>query len=325
MGKESPYSRSEGSIMSFESLEGVAGRIRRLEIQGATNVAIAALKAVEDHFKKSDVKTRRDFLGELESARGVLFDTRPTEPLMRNAIRYLIYAVKDSKLEDPEDLVGLVSETSMKFLDDLGKSKRLIGEIGSRRVLEGSTVLVHCHSSVVTRILAEAKKAGKEFQVFCTETRPLYQGRITARELTELGIESTMVVDSATRFFMNEVDLVLVGADAITSEGNVINKIGTSLVALAAREARTPFYVASMLLKFDPETVYGEYTVIEERDGREIWAESPEGLQIRNPAFDITRREFIHGVVCEAGVLSPEAVMQEVDERYPWVGRLGLH
>jgi ribose 1,5-bisphosphate isomerase len=310
--------------VSFKSLEKVAGRIRRLEIQGATNVAIVALKAVEDHFKESKVKTRNGFLGELESVRAILFDTRPTEPLMRNAIRYLIYAVKDSKLKDPKDLAGLVSELSKRFLDDLAESKRLIGEIGSRRVLDGSTVLVHCHSSMVTQILAEAKKAGKDFQVFCTETRPLYQGRITARELVGLGIESIMVVDSATRFFMNEVDLVLVGADAITSEGNVINKIGTSMVSQVAREARTPFYVASMLLKFDPETVYGEYTVIEERDGREIWAEPPEGLQIRNPAFDVTRREFIHGIVCEVGVLSPEAVMQEVDERYPWVSRLGL-
>lgn len=311
--------------MSFEGLEDVAGRIRRIEIQGATNVAIAALKAVEDHFQESKVETRSEFLGELDSAKRILFDTRPTEPLMRNAIRYLIYTVREREMEDPDGLVGLVSDLSKRFLDDLGKSKALIGEIGSRRILDGSTVLVHCHSSMVTRILAEAKRAGKRFQVFCTETRPLYQGRITAKELAKLGIESTMMVDSATRFFMNDVDLVLVGADAITSEGNVINKIGTSLVALAAREARTPFYVASMLLKFDPETVYGEYTVIEERDGQEIWADPPEGLRIRNPAFDITRREFIHGIVCEAGVLSPEAVMQEVDERYPWVNRLELH
>lgn len=307
--------------MSFAGLKRVAGRIRRLEIQGATNVAIAALKVLEDHLSRSEAGSRREFLLELESAKEILFNTRPTEPLMRNAIRYLIHAVSESELEDPEGLAGLVSALSREFLEDLEESKRRISEIGSRRILEGSTVLVHCHSSVVTRILSEARRQGKNFHVYCTETRPLFQGRITAGELAELGIESTMIVDSAVRFFMNRIDLVLVGADAITSEGNVINKIGTSLVALAAREARTPFYVASMLLKFDPETVSGEYTVIEERAGKEVWDDPPEGLRLRNPAFDITRREFIHGIVCETGILSPEVVMREVDSRYPWVRR----
>lgn len=300
----------------------VAGRIRRLEIQGATNVAIAALEAVRDHIKKSEIRKRSDLLSELESAKGILFDTRPTEPLMRNAIRYLIYSVQESGLEDSGDLDDSVSTISKGFVRDLENSKREIAEIGSKRILDGSTVLTHCHSSVVTRTLGEARSQGKDFRVFCTETRPRFQGRITARELTELGIGTTMVVDSAARFFMNDVDLVLVGADAITSEGNVINKIGTSLVALSAKEARTPFYVASELLKFDPETIFGEYTVIEERDGREIWGEPPQGLRLRNPAFDVTRREFIHGIICEAGILSPDAVVREVDSRYPWV-RLG--
>jgi len=282
-------------------------------------VAVAALKAVESHLMRSGLETRSDFMHELDTARRILFNTRPTEPLMRNGIRYLIHKVHESGLADPDSLVGLVSRLSRGFLEDLERSKRRIAEIGSRRILDGSTVLTHCHSSVVTRILAEAVEQGKSFQVYCTETRPLFQGRITARELVGLGIESTMIVDSAVRFFMNSIDIVLVGADAITSEGNVINKIGTSLVALSAREARTPFYVASELLKFDPETVYGEYTVIEERDEGEIWADPPRGLRLRNPAFDITRREFIHGIICEAGVLSPEAVLREVNSRYPWV------
>ena len=306
--------------MSRNDLEEVAGRIRGLEIQGATNVAITALKAVRNHVVKSGAKTRSDFLNELELAKGILFGTRPTEPLMRNAIRYLIHNVHESDLEDPDSLGDLTSSLSEKFLGDLEESKREIAEIGSKRILDGSTVLTHCHSSSVTRTLSKAKSQGKDFHVFCTETRPRFQGRITARELTELGVETTMIVDSAVRFIMNDIDLVLVGADAITSEGNVINKIGTSLVALSAKEARTPFYVASELLKFDSETVYGEYTVIEERDGREIWDEPPEVLRLRNPAFDITRREFIHGIICEAGILSPEAVVREVNSRYPWVG-----
>ena len=282
-------------------------------------MAVAALKGVEEHFKQSSPRTKSAFLYELDSAKKILFDTRPTEPLMRNALRHLAYAVGRSSLEDAGSLLDLISAASKGFLKELEESKKRIAEIGSRRILDGGTVLTHCHSSIVTRILEEAKNQGKDFQVFCTETRPLFQGRITAQELTSIGLKPIMIVDSAVRFFINGVDLVLIGADAITSEGNVINKIGTSMVALSAREARTPFYVASELLKFDPDTVYGEYTVIEERDVREIWESPPEGLRMRNPAFDITRREFIHGIICEVGIISTDAVMHEVEERYPWL------
>jgi len=128
-----------------------------------------------------------------------------------------------------------------------------------------------------------------------------------------------LIVDSAVRYFMNEVDLVVVGADAITSEGNVINKIGTSMVALAAKEARTPFYVVSELLKFDPATIHGDYERIEERSSSEVWADPPSGLTIRNPAFDVTRREFIHGIICEEGIISPHSISELISRKYPWI------
>jgi len=118
---------------------------------------------------------------------------------------------------------------------------------------------------------------------------------------------------------VNDVDLVVVGADAITSEGNVINKIGTSMVALAAKEARTPFYVVSELLKFDPLTIHGDYETIEERSPREVWKDAPSGLTIRNPAFDVTRREFIHGIICEEGIISPHSISELIRRKYPWI------
>jgi ribose 1,5-bisphosphate isomerase len=111
----------------------------------------------------------------------------------------------------------------------------------------------------------------------------------------------------------------VVGADAITSEGNVINKIGTSMIALAAKEARTPFYVVSELLKFDPATVFGDYETIEERSSKEVWDCPPESLVIRNPAFDVTRREFIHGVICEEGVVSPDSISELINRKHPWI------
>jgi ribose 1,5-bisphosphate isomerase len=135
----------------------------------------------------------------------------------------------------------------------------------------------------------------------------------------EAGIDTTMIVDSAARHYMKEIDFVVVGGDAITSEGNVINKIGTSQVALAAGEARVPFYVVSTLLKFDPVTIHGEYEAIEERETAEIWDAPPENLKIRNPAFDVTRRDYIHGIITEEGIISPHSILEAVHRHYPWI------
>jgi ribose 1,5-bisphosphate isomerase len=305
-----------------KAVELAAKRIKTLQVQGARNVAITAIKAIEKLTTKSRAKNKTKFLNELSKAREILFSSRETEPLMRNAVRQIIHEVEKSKETEPKELADLVHQVSSKFLQNLETSKERIAEIGSKRIRSSSRILTHCHSSTVTYLLERAKKEGKRFEVICTETRPLFQGRITAQELLDLGIKTTMIVDSAVRFFMNKVDLVIVGADAITSEGNVINKIGTSLVALAANEARTPFYVVSELLKFDPSTVYGDYEKIEERNPNEIWSDAPLKIEIRNPAFDITRRNFIHGIICEEGIISPHSVLEVVRKKYPWLAKV---
>lgn len=302
-----------------KSILDTAKRIKLLEIQGARNVAIAAVKAVEETARESKAKQKDAFLKELSETKTVLFASRETEPLMRNAIRYVIHVVESSDKESVKELATEVSRVSGVFLETLELSKEKIAAIGSKRISHRSRVLTHCHSSTVTNMLRRAKLDGKTFEVVCTESRPVFQGRITAKEMLDSGIKTTMIVDSAVRHFMNEIDLVVVGADAITSEGNIVNKIGTSMVALAAKEARTPFYVVSELLKFDPVTIRGDYERIEERSTKEVWADSPAGLIIRNPAFDVTRREFIHGIICEEGIISPHSISELMHRKHPWI------
>ena len=296
-----------------------AEKIRRLEIQGARSIAIAAIKALEALATQTKVKSKEELLRELYRAREILFASRATEPLMRNAIRRIIAQVERSPERSIKALAEVISSVAKLFLRDFDYSKEIIAEIGAKRIKDGSIVFTHCHSSTVTHLLKKAKEQGKLFEVICTETRPLFQGRITARELVEAGIKTTLIVDAAARFFMNDADMVIVGADAITSEGNVVNKIGTSAIALIAKEARTPFYVAAELLKFDPATMYGDYEKIEERGPEEIWENPPEGLNIRNPAFDVTRRDFIHGIICEEGIISPHSIIEVIHRRYPWI------
>ena len=303
----------------METVRVVAERIRKLEVQGARNVAIAAIKAVEALATETSAKTRKEFMKKLAEARDVLFTSRSTEPLMRNAVRWIISQVENSDKEKVGALAEVVVSSSSRFLKDLEASKECIAEIGAKRIRDGMVVFTHCHSSTVTNILRKAKEDGKEFEVVCTETRPVFQGRITAKELLSFGIKTTFIVDSAARSFMRNVDLVIVGADAITSEGNVVNKIGTGTIALLAHEARKPFYVVAELLKFDPATVCGEYSQIEERSPKEVWKDAPEKLVIRNPAFDVTRRDFIHGVICEEGIIPPHAVSEIIHRKYPWI------
>ena len=303
----------------LEPIQTTAEKIKRLEIQGARNVAIAAIKAIETLAKETKAKNKKKFLKELSEAKEILFISRETEPLMRNAVRWIISQVERSGKEKIKELAEIVASASQRFLKNLEDSKEKIAEIGARRIRNNSVILTHCHSSTVTYLLKRAKKEGKSFEVICTETRPVFQGRMTAKEMLELGVKTTLIVDSAARFFMNQADFVIVGADAITSEGNVINKIGTSMIALVAHEARTPFYVVSELLKFDPATMYGDYEKIEERSPNEIWKNPLENLIIRNPAFDVTRRDFIHGIICEEGIISPQSVIEVMHRKYPWV------
>lgn len=302
-----------------ETVQATAERIRRLEVQGARNVAIAALKAVQTLAENTKAKSKSAFLGELKEAQATLFASRETEPLMRNALRYVVLQAQESSSEKVDALSELVASNVGLFLQNLEASRERTAEIGAKRIRDGMLIFTHCHSSTVTRMIAKAKVDGKEFSVICTETRPALQGRITARELVELGVQTMFIVDSAARSYMGDVDLVVVGADAITSEGNVVNKIGTSSIAVLAHEARKPFYVVSELLKFDPETLNGAYERIEQRNPAEVWSEAPQNLSVRNPAFDVTPSRYIHGLICEEGVIAPQSIVETVNRSYPWV------
>lgn len=301
------------------SVKVTAEKIRKLQVQGARNVAIAAIEALQTQAEQTKSRTKKDFIAELKEAQTTLFASRETEPLMRNAIRYLIIQVQNQDTEQIEAITQNVITNASQFLKDLDASRERTAEIGAKRVKDGSAVFTHCHSSTVTRLLSRAKAQGKNFKVICTETRPAFQGRITAKELIDLDIDTTLIVDSATRTFMKDVDIIFVGADAITSEGNVVNKIGTGSLAVLAHEARVPLYIVSELLKFDPETLAGECEKIEQRNPAEVWSEAPSKLSIRNPAFDVTPNRYISGVICEEGIIAPQAIVEVIRKRYPWV------
>jgi len=302
-----------------ETIRSTAEKIRKLQVQGARNVAIAAVKAIQTQAEQTKAKNKTQFLRELKEAQTIFSASRETEPLMRNAICWIITQVQSAKTGKVDLLSQNVNANASQFLKNLEASKERIAEIGAKRIRDRSVVFTHCHSSTVTRLLAKAKNGGKNFKVICTETRPAFQGRMTAKELVDLGIETTFIVDSAARTFMGNVNLVIVGADAITSEGNVVNKIGSSGIAVLANESRVPLYVVSELLKFDPETLKGEFEKIEQRSPSEVWSDAPEKLLVRNPAFDVTPNRYIHGLICEEGIIPPQSIVEVIRRRHPWL------
>lgn len=284
-----------------------ARAIKELRVQGARNVAERALAAIYTFL--SDVKTdkKEEVLNQLREGIYLLASSRPTEPALREALAYVLREI--SSLKDLP--TGVFKDALMKsiegFVQKREEMERRIAEIGANIIDDGMKILTHCHSSTLMAVFRKAAE-NKSFEVYVTETRPKYQGLKTAKELLEMGIKVVYIVDSAAYYFMRDVDLYMTGADVITADGKVINKVGTALMSVAAHEFGVPHYVTASSLKFDPATILGMKEPIEERDPREII--SPEklpGAEIRNPAFDVTPPKYIAGIISEKGLLTPHA------------------
>ena len=303
----------------MELVNSTVEKIRNLEIKGARNAAIAAIKTFQGVAQQTKATDKDSFLFELEQAQQLLFNARETEPLLRNALHYLTLQVQQSCIQNISDLYAMLVMNADNFLSELDASRTCAAEIGAQLIQNGMTVFTHCNSSTVIQMLVKAKQAGKNFKVICTEARPAFQGRITACELIENGIETTFIVDSAAQVFLFKADFIIVGADVITQKGDVVNKIGTSGLAVLAHEAHKPFYIVSELLKFDPTTLYKEFEGVEQRDLAEVWKDVQKGIDIQNPAFDVTPVRYINGLICEKGIISPQNVLNVVQQFYPWL------
>jgi len=304
-----------------------AERIKSLDIQGATNVALSAITYLDDYAKRMNCSDLENCFKLLNEAKQILIDTRPTEPAMQNGLAYIMNQLNNCRDDiSTDDIPQKIEEYKNIYHKMLTDSKEKIAEIGARRIPEINDndeefiVMTHCHSSLVTSILLEAKKQGKDhFKVINTETQPKLQGRKTANELLEAGIEVIHVVDSAMRWAVNtfDVNLILIGADSITSEGTVLNKIGSRLLALVAHEEHVPFYVCSPLLKYNPKTSFGILERIEMRNPEEIWEKKDKNLTILNPAFETVSRRYIDGLITETGIFASSHVQTYFEKMYP--------
>jgi len=291
--------------------------IKALRIQGARNVAKSAVEAFAIAARESNAKTAASFTKELRQTAETLSLARPTEPMMRNILEEAatFAATASKKTSKVLEIRRLVLAHEQGMLKRLEEDAKRLASYGARIIPDDAIVLTHCHSSSTTAIMKEAKRMRKKFSVVCFETRPRYQGRITATELAKAGIDVTLAVDGAMNLFMKKADIVIVGADSVTSRGDLINKIGTCSLAHIARINDVSFYSAAELFKYSPMTVYGTREKIEERDPKEVWDKAPRGIKIRNPAFEATAAKYISGYVTEAGVIPPQSFFAVASEK----------
>ncbi len=303
-------------------VKNLAKQIKTMRVRGAGEIARQAVEALKITAVRSNAKATDDLTIELEAAAHTLLGTRPTAVSLPNGIRYVMYRVRDAatKTTDVNMLRKVVIRSSNEFIENSRTAVDRIGQIGSKRIVDGDVVMTHCNSTSAIAILRSAKDDGKRVSAIVTESRPFWQGKLTARTLNNLGIPVTYIVDSAMRYFMNKADKVVVGADAVAANGAVINKIGTSLMALAAHEARTQFLVAAETYKFSPETMVGELVEIEERNPSEVLPEKERRglkmIKVRNPSFDVTPPEYVDAIVTERGVIPPQAAILILQESF---------
>ncbi len=258
-------------------------RIKTLKIQGAHNVAVAGVRALRYARDATDVRT--------------LLSARPTEPCLRNAVWCARH------------------KSEREALDHLRSSRSTLAAHAKKLFSRKTVVYTHCHSSSVLSIISLYKSKVK--RVVHTETRPLFQGRLVAKDLCKLQIPHTMYVDSAMRAAISQADVVLLGCDAI-SYAKIYNKIGSELVCSVAAEFGVPVYICTDSWKFDTLSK-NRTTPVEQRPSSEVWARPCKGTTIANPAFDAVDAKQIAGIISELGVYTHKQFIREVLKAYPWM------
>lgn len=301
-----------------------AQKIVNKEIRGSTEAAIKAMNALVIGLHSIKANSIEEVENDVREWSKILLNARPSNIMLANSIRYVLDRLKNMKNYNFNEAVELITQDITKLSEKINDAVRLITMIASRRIEDGDVILTHSLSTTVLKTLFAAHDSGKNISVIVTESRPDFEGRITASQLASKGIPVTLIVDSAVRYVMKDVDKVIIGAEAVAANGAVVNKIGTSVVAMVAYEARVRVHVLAGTYKFSPETMIGVPIKIEERDPSVILPDEvrkAQGLfnvKVRAPIYDLTPPEYIDMIITERGVFPPQAAILILKESYGW-------
>src|SRR4030043_683083 len=306
----------------------VAEGIKKLWIRGAPAIGIAAAMGVALGAQDIKAESFEGFVKDLETIFDVMLSTRPTAVNIRWAIERMKSLLIRGRDESVDILKKLLIDEANRILEEDVEVNKAIGRWGAEFIKDGDTILTHCNAGALatggygtaTAPMLVAKEQGKKIQVIADETRPVLQGaRLTAWELMQEGIPVTLITDSTagTLMKMGEIDLVIVGTDRTARNGDVANKIGTYSLAVLCKEHKIPFYVAAPLSSIDFSITSGDYIPIEERGPEEVThifgkcQIAPDGVKVRNIAFDVTPHKYVTAIITEKGAFRPKDIKKQ--------------
>ncbi|AFS53499.1 S-methyl-5-thioribose-1-phosphate isomerase [Leptospirillum ferriphilum] len=314
-------------FMVCRTASDMATAIRDMVVRGAPAIGIAAAFGVALGSQSWNPGAGFSYQQHMEETTRLLGATRPTAVNLFWALERMRALWATPVIGDPSGLTGSLFLEAQSIKDEDIRMNRKMGDHGQALLPDSATVLTHCNAGALATggfgtalgVIRAAVSAGKTIRVFADETRPYLQGaRLTAYELVEDGIPTTLITDGmgASLMAKKKIDAVIVGADRVTANGDVANKIGTYALAVLARAHGIPFYVAAPFSTIDFSLKSGSQIPIEERSPREIThfgpdvRIAPEGVSVYNPAFDVTPGEFITAIITEKGVFRPDEIRQ---------------
>ncbi|MCJ7813166.1 S-methyl-5-thioribose-1-phosphate isomerase [bacterium] len=309
------------SYLNIDHIEDLAEAIRNLKIRGAPAIGIAGAMGIALAVFQDQSNNKKELYQNLRNAINLLRKTRPTAVNLFWALDRMEDVISSVKNEPVEEIKKRLIQEAQSIFEEDRQICRRIGQNGAALIPQKATLLTHCNAGGLATadygtalgVIYAAVEMGKKIKVYVNETRPLLQGsRLTAWELREACIPVTVICDLTAGFLMQQkkIDSILVGADRIAANGDVANKVGTYTLAVLAQKHQIPFYVVAPKSTFDLSLVSGEHIPIEERSGDEVIRgfgiqTAPDGIQVYNPAFDITPHELVHAFITERGILYP--------------------
>ena len=304
--------------VTYTDFNQIAEAIRTLVVRGAPAIGVSGAFGLALAALQSNAKEKDELINYLENAKKILFETRPTAVNLSWGLDKIMQVAKNA--ENVDEIRKSVVEAAKQMAEDDIKTNMSMGKNGSELFNDNDTIMTHCNAGALATVgygtalgvIRATKDSGKNIKVIATETRPVQQGsRLTAFELKHDGIDVSLIPDTAVGYTMANdlVNGVIVGADRILRTGHVFNKIGTYQVATMAKKHNIPFYVAAPLSTFDLQSKPDDI-IIEQRKASEVTGigdkrTAPDGIDVINPAFDMTPPELISAIITENGVAKP--------------------
>lgn len=298
-------------MKQLKKITKIAKDIEVIKIQWATNIAREWMRNLWEEISSQKFKDLSEFGLFLNEAIKLLKNARETEPMLFNWLNLCLKNYKELS-KQKETLAGMqkkLSKVCLWYVAEIEKEEKIRPIIWAKLIKSGYNIFTHCHSGSVVKLLTTAWNQWKKIQVYNSETRPLYQWRKTSQDLVNAGVPDTMVTDNIAPFFVDNlyesdvnIDMVVLGCDAIKIDGSIYNKVGSFGIAMAARHSGIPVYIVWSLTKVDTENT----VEIEIRDWKEIRDKAPKWLKFLNYAFDMVPAKFITGIITEYGVIKPK-------------------